>query len=82
MIFITSISTPDLEAIEALNTLRQRQNVHHFADNIFKCIPMNENVSISIKISPKGPIDNIPALVQMMVWHWSGHKPLSESMMA
>ena len=35
-----------------------------FADNIFKWIFLNENVSISIKISlkfvPKGPINNIP----------------------
>ena len=33
----------------------------------FKCISLNENVIISIKISlkfvPKGPINNIPALV-------------------
>ena len=38
-----------------------------FADDIFKCIFLNENVWISIKISlkfvPKGPIDNILALV-------------------
>ena len=37
------------------------------ADDIFKCILLNENVWISIKISlkfiPKGPIDNITALV-------------------
>ena len=39
-------------------------------DNIFKCIFLNENVWISIKISlkvvPKGLINNIPALVQIM----------------
>ena len=39
------------------------------ADNIFKCIFLNENVWISINISlkfvPKGPINNIPALVQI-----------------
>ena len=37
------------------------------ADDIFKCIFVNENFSILIKISlkfvPKGPIDNNPALV-------------------
>ena len=46
---------------------------------------MNENVSISIKISlkfvPKGPINNIPALVQIMAWRRSGDKPLSEPIM-
>ena len=37
------------------------------ADNIFKCIFVNEKLCIFIKISPKfvskGPIDNKPALV-------------------
>ena len=31
---------------------------------------------------PNGPINNIPALVQMMAWHRPGDKPLSEPMMA
>ena len=68
------------------NTLRLRQNGRHFIDNIFKCIFFNENVWIPIKISlkfvPKGPINNIPALVQMMAWHQLGDKPLSELIMA
>ena len=55
-------------------------------DDIFKLIFLNENICISIKISPKyvpmGPIDNKPALVQVMAWHWTGDKPLSEPMMA
>ena len=46
---------------------------------------MNENVRIPIKISlkfvPKGPINNNPALVQIMAWRRSGDKPLSEPMM-
>ena len=68
-----------------INTLRQRQNGRHFADDIFKCIFFNENVWISIKISlkfvPKGPINNIPALVRIMAWRRTGDKPLSEPMM-
>ena len=52
---------------QIINTLKPRQNGRHFADNIFKCIFLNENVWIPIKISlifvPKGPINNIPALV-------------------
>ena len=59
-----------------LNTLRLRQNECHFADDIFKCIFVNENVWIPVKISlkyvPKGPINNIPALVQIMAWRRSG----------
>ena len=50
-----------------INTLRPRQNVRHFADDVFKRILLNENVLISIKISlkfvPKGQINSIPALV-------------------
>ena len=68
-----------------VNTLRPRQNGRRFADDTFECIFLNENVWILIKISlkfvPKGPINNNPALVQMMAWRQSGNKPLSEPMM-
>ena len=68
------------------NTLRPRQNGRRFADDTFKRIFLNENVGLSIKISlkfvPKGPINNNPALVQIMAWRWSGDKLLSEPMMA
>ena len=43
--------------------------VANFLTSILKCIFLNENVSISIKISlffPKVPINNIPVLVQIM----------------
>ena len=67
------------------NSLRQRQNRRHFAD-VFKCNFLNENVWIPIRISlkfvPKGPINNIPALVQIMAWRRTGDKPLSEPMMS
>ena len=65
-----------------INTLRQRQNGYLFADNTFKRIFLNENVWISITISlkfvPKGPINNIPALFQIMVYRRPGDNPLSE----
>ena len=67
-----------------INTLRQRQDGCRFADDTFKCIFLNENVRIPIRISlkfvPKGPINNIPALVQIMAWRRSCDKPLSEPM--
>ena len=67
-----------------VNTLRPRQHGRHFPDDIFRCIFLNENIWIAINISlsfvPKGPIDNIPALVQIMAWRRSGHRPLSEPM--
>ena len=50
-----------------LNTSRPRPNGHHFADDVFKCIFLNEDIWNSLKIYlkfvPKVPIDNIPALV-------------------
>ena len=68
-----------------VNTWRPRQNRRHFPDDIFKRISLNETVWISLKISlkfvPRVPINNIPALVQMMAWRWPGDKPLSEPMM-
>ena len=72
-------------SVSSLNTLRPRQNGHHFADDTFKRIFFNENVWVSIKISlkfvPKGPINNSPALVRIMAWRRSGDKPLSEPVM-
>ena len=38
-------------------------------------------ISISLKFVPKGTINNIPALVQIMAWRHPGDKPLSEPMM-
>ena len=71
--------------LSLLNTLRPRQNGSHFADAIFKCTFLNENVWIPIKISlkfvPQGPINNIPALIQIMAWRRPGDKPLSGPMM-
>ena len=62
-----------------------RQNDPLFADGIFKRIFLNENICILVKISlnfvPKGPIDNMSALVQIMAWIWTCDKPLSEPMM-
>ena len=54
--------------------IEAEQNNRHFADNVFQCIFLHENTGIFIKISlefvPKGSINNIPALVQIMAWRW------------
>ena len=67
------------------NTLRPRQNGRHFANDTFNRIFINENVRISITFSlkfvPKGPINNIPALDQIMAWRRPGDRPLSEPVM-
>ena len=64
-----------------LTHLGRDKSGRHFPD-IFKCISLNENVWILIKIPlkfvPKGLINNIPALVQIMAWRRPGAKPLSE----
>ena len=64
------------------NTLRPRQYGRPFPENIFKCILLNANVWISLKISLKFvPINTIPASVQIMAWRRPGDKPLSGPMM-
>ena len=52
----------------------------------FKCIFLNQNIWISIKISLKfvsrRSINKIPTLFQIMAWRRPGDKPLSETIMA
>ena len=66
---------------QLINTWRPREICGHFED-IFKCVFLNENVSISIKFQLKfismGPISSIEALVQIIVWRRQGDKPLFE----
>ena len=49
----------------------------HFPE--WKC--MNLNNKMSLKLVPKGPINNIPALFQIINWCRLGDKPLSEAML-
>ena len=55
-------------------------------DDIVKCIFLNESdkipIWISLKFVPRSPIDNKPALVQVVAWRRTGEKPLSEPMMS
>ena len=55
------------------------------ADNIFRCIFLNENdkilIYISLKFFPSSPIDNKQALVQVMACRQTGDKPLPEPML-
>ena len=73
------------QATQTFHTLRPRQNGRHFADDIFTWIFVNENIWILIKISlkfvPKGIINYIASLVQIMAWRRPGDKPLSEPLM-
>ena len=69
----------------ANNTLRQRQNGLHFADDMFRYMFLNEKLCVLIKTSPKfvpkGPIKNNPKLVYIMAWPWNRDKALSEPVM-
>ena len=55
-------------------------NGRHFADDISKCIFMNEKfcilIRIPLKFVPMGPIDKKSVLVQVMAWCLVGAKPL------
>ena len=55
------------------------------ADDNFKCIFLNENdripIRISLKFVPRSPIDKKPALGQVMAWRRTGAKPLPELML-
>ena len=72
-------------ADDSLTHLRLDKMDAILADNIFKWIFLNENgrilIQISLKFVPRSPIDNNPALVQVMVWRRAGDKPLPEPMM-
>ena len=53
----------------------------HFTDDIFRCIFINKKcmlIKISLKIVPKCPIDNNPALFQKMAWCHTGDELLYE----
>ena len=67
------------------NTLRPRQNGCHFADDTSECTLLNENVwifiEIYLKFIPKGPVNDIPALIQIIACCRPDGKPLSELMM-
>ena len=63
--------------------IEAQTNGRHFSGVISKCIFLNENARMSIIISlefvPKIPIDNAPALVQIIAWRLTGGKPLYET---
>ena len=64
---------------------QHEQNGQHFADNILKCILLNESVrivlNISFKFVPKGLFHNNSALPEVMAWYRIDMKPLPETML-
>ena len=68
-----------------VNMYRPRQNIHHFAEDIFKFMFFNEKFEINWSLKKESSwVDNKLALIQIMVWHGLGKsdKQLSEPMMA
>ena len=61
-----------LLTFDSVNTLKPGQNGRHFTDDILRCIFLNGDGWISIEIN------DIPAIVQIMVWRRPGASPLSE----
>ena len=57
----------------------------NLADDVFECVFLYKMtkipIQISVKFVPRSPIDNKPALVQVMAWRLINDKPLSEPMM-
>ena len=78
-VYFTHIGSHSIGVAEA------ETNFTSFPRRHFQCIFLNEDVSISLKISlkfvHKVRINIIPALVQIMAWCQPGDKPLSEPMM-
>ena len=70
-----------------VDTLRPRLNGRHFPDDILRCINfperkcMKSRLQFLFKFVPKGPINSIPALAQIMACRYPGDKQLSEPMM-
>ena len=72
-------------AKEEINSSCMDKKASILADDIFKCIFLNENVNrilirISLKFAPRSPIANKQALVRVKAWRRAGDKPLSEPM--
>ena len=82
MVFHIITSSSGMECCFCLYPSLPGQNGRHFADEIFKCIFMNEKlrvlIQISIKFVPKGPVDNDLVLMQVIAWCRTGDKPLPE----
>ena len=67
------------------DTMRSKQNLRHIADDIFKCIFLNENqdifIQISLKLVTKGLVDDMLPLPQVTARCRISAKLLPEQMM-
>ena len=82
---IVQITSIDYGSTKKVNKLRPRRNGRNFPDDIFKCIFLDAKCRYKLrlrvhKVCSSGPVNNIPALVQIMAWHRPGAMPLFELM--
>ena len=67
-----NITTAAAAVTDIIQHISPWKNGRHFPDDIFNNIFMNEKfcilIQISLKFVPKGIIDNIQAMVQIMHW--------------
>ena len=78
--FVMDQCLNDLRSGDAycVNSSPAAQNGHRFADDVFRCIFLNEDICILIEISPKfvpkGPIDDNPAFALWSKLGWNINK--------
>ena len=69
----------------AINSSSPKKMAAILSDDNFKCIFFNKNdripIRISLKYVPLSPIENKPALVQVIAWRRRGDKWLPEPML-
>ena len=80
--FIYNKRPTGLNCKRLLTHLPQDKMAAVVANDNFKCIFLNKNnkflIQILLKHVPRSPIDNKPALVQVMAWRRIDDKPLPE----
>ena len=83
---MAAILADDIFKCFFLNENDRILNGRHFGRRHFQMLFLEWNdrilIQISLKFVPMSPIDNKPALVQVMAWRRIGDKPLSEPVMA
>ena len=80
----TDSHSQDFIILNVFNTLRPKQKwrpiYYHFQTHFFEWKKIYL-IQISLKFVPKVPINNMPALVQIMAWCQPGDNPPSEPIM-
>ena len=79
------LTIKETSKLRIMNTLRSKQNGRRFSDDNSKSILLNEiciSIQIPLKYVSNGPLDNKPAVVQIMAGRRSGDKSLSEPKVA